>query len=110
MAAEGSIELLIPDLVLAELERVLVDKLQVEPPVLDRLLALLSELPVTRLPTPRSAKARSGDPSDDRILAAAIAGKAALLVSGDRRHLLPLGEVEGMPIVKPQNLLARLTG
>ena len=108
VAAEGSIELLVPTLVVAELRRVLLEKLQVQSPVLERLIALLDEIPVVRLPTPRSAEARSGDPSDDRILAASIAGGADLLVSGDRRHLLPLREVEGMPIVRPQDLLARL--
>lgn len=110
VAAEGSIELLVPDLVFTELKRVLVEKLQVEPPILEHLIALLDELPAVRVPTPASAEARSGDSSDDRILAAAIAGEADLLVSGDRRHLLPLREVEGMPIVRPQDFLARLTG
>jgi predicted nucleic acid-binding protein len=110
VAAEGSFELLVPKLVLAELKRVLVEKLHVEAPVRANLIALLDEIPVVHLPTPRSAEARSGDPSDDRILAAAIAGGADLLVSGDRRHLLPLREVEGMPIERPQDFLARLTG
>jgi len=103
-------KLLVPDLVLAELKRVLVEKLLVGQTVSEHLVALLDELPVDYLPTPEAAEARSGDPSDDRILAAAIAGGADLLVSGDRRHLLPLGAVSGMPIVRPQDLLARLTG
>jgi len=110
VAAEGSIELLVPSLVLAKLKRVLPEKLQVQPPILEHLIALLDDLAIVRLPTPRSAEARSGDPSDDRILAAAIAGGADLLVSGDRRHLLPLREVAGMLIVRPQDLLARLAG
>lgn len=103
-------ELLVPDLVLAELKRVLVEKLQVGQTVSEHLVAPLDELPVDYLPTPEAAEARSGDPADDRILAAAIASGADLLVSGDRRHLLPLGDVSGMPIVRPQDLLARLTG
>lgn len=95
---------------LAELERVLIEKLQVGNAVLGRVVALLDEMPIVRLPTPEAAEARSGDASDDRIVAAAIAGGADLLVSGDRRHLLPLGEVGGVPIVRPQELIARLTG
>jgi uncharacterized protein len=38
------------------------------------------------------------DPDDNRVLECAIAGKAAYIVSGDR-HLLRLGEYEGMRIV-----------
>ena len=33
----------------------------------------------------------SSDPKDNPILAAAIAGKADLIVSGDKRHMLALG-------------------
>lgn len=102
--------MLVPDLALVELGRVLVEKLRLGQEALEHLAVLLDELPVTYLPTPEAAEARSGDPSDDRILAAAIAGGADLLISGDRRHLLPLGEVAGMPIVRPQDLLARLSG
>jgi putative PIN family toxin of toxin-antitoxin system len=40
-----------------------------------------------------------GDPSDDLFLATAIAGGARVLVSGDKRHLLPLREVSGVRIV-----------
>jgi uncharacterized protein len=50
----------------------------------------------------------SGDPDDDLILAAALDAGADVLVSGDRRHLLPLGEHEGMRIVTSQALLAEL--
>ena len=41
---------------------------------------------------------RSPDPKDDIILATAVAGQAALLVTGDKRHILALGTVEGIPI------------
>ncbi len=50
---------------------------------------VLSDVPVTR---------RSPDPKDDPILAAAVAGGAELVVSGDRSDMLALGEVEGIPI------------
>ena len=41
----------------------------------------------------------SPDPKDNPILAVAITGKADLIVSGDKKHMLALGEVEGIPIV-----------
>jgi putative PIN family toxin of toxin-antitoxin system len=38
----------------------------------------------------------SPDPKDNPILAIAVAGKADLIVSGDKKHLLALGEVQGI--------------
>ena len=50
---------------------------------------VLSDVPVTK---------RSSDPKHDPILAAAVAGDAELVVSGDRTDMLALGHVEGIPI------------
>jgi putative PIN family toxin of toxin-antitoxin system len=50
----------------------------------------------------------SPDPKDNPILAAAIAGKADLIVSGDKKHMLALDEVEGIPIVTDRDALDRL--
>jgi hypothetical protein len=51
----------------------------------------------------------SPDPKDNPILAAAIAGKADLIVSGDKKHMLALGAVEGIPIVTARDALDRLS-
>jgi len=50
----------------------------------------------------------SSDPKDNPILAAAIAGKADLIVSDDKRHMLALGHVEGIPMVTARDALDRL--
>lgn len=50
----------------------------------------------------------STDPDDNPILAAAIAGKAELLVTGDKKHLLSLGVVEGIPVVTAREALSRV--
>ena len=47
------------------------------------------------------------DPKDNHILACALAGKADVVVSGDR-HLLRLKEYEGIPIVRPMDFLRTL--
>ena len=41
----------------------------------------------------------SPDPDDNPILATAIAGRADLIVSGDKKHMLALGHIRGIPIV-----------
>ncbi len=51
----------------------------------------------------------SPDPKDDPILAVAITGKADLIVSGDKKHILALGKVEGIPIVTAREALNRLS-
>ena len=50
----------------------------------------------------------SPDPGDNPILAAAIAGKAELIVSGDKRHMLVLGAAAGIPIVTARAAVVRL--
>ena len=59
---------------------------------------ILDELPSVNL---------SPDPKDNPILAAAIAGKADVIVSGDKKHMLALGEVEGIPVVTAREALER---
>jgi uncharacterized protein len=54
-----------------------------------------------------SRRVIAADPADDIYLFAALDGLADYVVSGDR-HLLDLGEFEGIPIVTPRTLLARL--
>jgi putative PIN family toxin of toxin-antitoxin system len=48
------------------------------------------------------------DVDDDQVLAAAVAAQADLIVSGDRKHLLPLGSHAGIAIVTPAETLRRI--
>ena len=108
--ADGLAELLMPEPVPAELRRVLEDKLGPDPPAIDAILRLLDELTASTVAVPAEVDAVSGGADDDRILAAAVAGGAEVLISGDARHLLPLGEYRGMRIIRPQGFLASLAG
>lgn len=47
-------------------------------------------------------------PPDDAILACAVVGKADVLVTLDRRHLLPLRTHRGVPITLPGDFLRTL--
>ncbi|MCY4362473.1 MAG: putative toxin-antitoxin system toxin component, PIN family, partial [Gammaproteobacteria bacterium] len=57
---------------------------------------IITELPVVNV---------SPDPKDNPVLASAIVGRAELIVSGDKKHMLDLGEVEGIPIVTARKAL-----
>jgi len=50
----------------------------------------------------------SPDPMDNQILATAIAGGVDLIVSGDKKHMLALREVDGIPIVTARKALELL--
>jgi uncharacterized protein len=55
--------------------------------------------------TPRVVKL---DADDDHVLAAAVVARAHLVVSGDRKHLLPIGTHQGIAIVTARQALERL--
>ena len=48
------------------------------------------------------------DPSDNRVLECACAANVTYIVSGDKRHLLPIKKFRGILIVSPATFLANL--
>jgi predicted nucleic acid-binding protein len=91
-----------------ELERILTGKLGFETDRWQAAERLLVDLAAELVAPPGRPEAISGDPDDDLILACAVQSEVDVLVSGDRRHLLPIGEHRGVRIITPQTLLAEL--
>lgn len=54
---------------------------------------------------PGKLKFIAADPDDDIVLECAVSGQADYIVSGDRRHLLPIGHYEGIGIVTASEFL-----
>ncbi len=107
-AIDGRIELVVPELVLAELERVLTKKLGFSAEQVVAVRALLRQV-ATEEPAPAAAVAAlTGDPADDAILACAVEAGVDVLATGDRKHLLPIGAHRGVRLLTPQALLAEL--
>jgi len=48
------------------------------------------------------------DPFDEMVLECALSFRADFIVSGDKKHLLPLGGFRGIPIVTPSDFLRRI--
>lgn len=108
---DGRIELVLADPVIVELQRVLSVKLGFEPERLHAITALLMEISVARADaTPQPVQAITGDPDDDVVLACGVSAGVQIIVSGDRRHMLPVREHRGIRIISPQALLAELAG
>ena len=108
-ALKGTYTLLISPAIVAELAGVLREKFQWPTEAVtarSKRFARMAEI-ITPKTIPTIIK---NDPADNHILACALFGKADLIVSGDRRHLLPLKEYEGIPIVAPVDFLRMLGG
>jgi putative PIN family toxin of toxin-antitoxin system len=48
------------------------------------------------------------DPHDEMVLECALAAEADVIVSGDKKHLLPLKRFRGIPILSPADFLQSL--
>lgn len=108
-AIDGRLQLVLPEPVMGELERILTGKLGFDQERWREVERFLADLAVESVPAPGgSLESVTRDPDDDRILACVVAAGVQVLVSGDRRHLLPLGEHRGVRILTPQALLAEL--
>ena len=97
IARAGLIKLTTSPVLLDELERKLRRKFNWDEPILAETRNDLEQLcDITS--TTQSITHIQADPDDDRVLEAAIAGRADYIVSGDK-HLLKLGEYEGIRIL-----------
>ncbi len=72
-------------------------------------MALADYIEVIELVTPTTVpRVVPGDIDDDQVIAAAVAAQADLIVSGDRKHLLPLGSHAGIAIIDAVEALRRI--
>ncbi len=108
-AIDDRLEFVLLQPVMVELERILTEKLDFAPERWRQTEELLVDLAAELAPVPSSPpNAVTGDPDDDLILVCAVEAKVDVLVSGDRKHLLPVGEHRGVRVITSQALLAEL--
>ena len=108
-AVDGNLDLVLLEPSMIELARVLVEKLDFDRKRLQETLSLLHDVASNFQASPmQTPEPLTGDPDDDLILQCAVAAGVRVLVSGDRRHLLPIGEYDGVRILTPQAFLAEL--
>jgi putative PIN family toxin of toxin-antitoxin system len=105
LALEGRLEIGTSRTLLAEFGRVLGQKFGWNP---DRVEAAVAQMTrIAAVVEPREVvQVVMADPTDDRVLEAARAFDADVIVSGDR-HLLDLGAWSEIEILSPAELIAR---
>jgi len=100
---EDKLILVISPAILVETTRVLVNKFQRDKEEVTRFIKLLYDLgEITR---PKGNIRLIKKVSDNRILECAIEGGIDYIVTGDKKHLLPLGKFKNIPIITPGEFL-----
>jgi uncharacterized protein len=101
----GAVEGVTSQVLIDELAEKLREKLLFSDEQIDDTLAdLLGYIRIVRVVEQLSVI--TSDPDDDRVLECAVAAGAHYIVTGDRRHLLPLGTFRGIAIISPAEFLA----
>ncbi|MBI4730442.1 MAG: putative toxin-antitoxin system toxin component, PIN family [Acidobacteria bacterium] len=106
LALERRIDLVTSAPLLAEFGRVLSAKFGRDLRAVSEAVAQVAAIAVVARPTEHVCEIEE-DPDDDRVLEAALAGRAGVIVSGDK-HLLRLRTWRGARIISPAVLVAEV--
>jgi len=106
---KGEAELILSPFILDELRRVLTEKFALPGNAVDKALQRFRRLATILRPTV-SIDVIKEKQTDNRILECAVAGKVDYLITGDKRHILPLGSIHGIPIITVAEFLRKHQG
>ena len=104
MMVDAEYELCLSPFILGEVARVLAHKFNRSAQFITETLEDLRRIATIVDPAPQ-ADAVPDDHADNRVLDCAAAAQADFLVTGDRRHLLPLVEYRGVRILNAADFL-----
>jgi putative PIN family toxin of toxin-antitoxin system len=107
MAREGKITLLASSAILLEVGRVLQDKFEFKKRQVLDVIKEVRRIAIVAQPQKKLDVIRA-DPSDNRVLECAIEGKTDYIVTGDKRHLRPLGTYQNIPILLPSEFVKKI--
>ena len=107
LALRGRFEFFLSAFILGEVAGVLARKFGWDVERVTQAIGTL-ENAATVIDPPRLKEVIAGDHPDNRVLECAVAANADYLVTGDRRHLLPIGEHRGTIIVNAPRFLSAL--
>ena len=101
---KGNIEVFISPFILSEIERILRERFEWGEGNIRSVLNQIKRQTILVHPRIKVTVIKWKD-DDNRILECAIEGKVQYLISGDRKHLLPLKEYQGTKILSPSEFL-----
>ena len=109
LARRGRFELWLSSFVLEEVAGVLTSKFGWEEETTHRAIEMLRDS-ATIIEPQQVPQVIEGNEADNLILRCAVEASADYLVTGDRRHLLPLAEHESIRILNAPRFLSALEG
>lgn len=109
LARRGVVELHVSLFILGEVERILREKFGWEEDRTGRAVAQIRRVARGVHDPEESVDEIEDDQTDNRSLECALAAEADLIVTGDKKHLLPLGSFRGISIVGLRDFLARFS-
>ncbi len=98
LSQEGKIELLVSEAIIAEVAEVLRKKFDWESWQISQVIDEIRETTTLVIPN-QTLSVIKKDENDNRVLECAVEGEAHYILSGDKRHLLPLKEYQGIKIL-----------
>ena len=107
LSKEKELEILISETIIAEIAEVLRKKFNWESWQISQIIDEIRESATLIIPS-QTLSITKGDEDDNRILECAVEGKVQYIVSGDKQHLLPLKEYQGVKILSPSEFLILL--
>ncbi len=107
LSQEGKIELLVSEAIIAEVAEVLRKKFDWESWQISQVIDEIRETTTLVIPN-QTLSVIKKDEDDNRVLECAVEGKAHYIISGDKRHLLPLKEYQGINILSPAEFLRKM--
>lgn len=105
LARRGMVELHASTFILDEVGRVLGEKFGWEEDRVVRAVAQVRRVAAVVHEPEETVGVIEDDPMDNRILEGALAADARTIVTGDKKHLLPLGSFRGVSIVGLRDFL-----
>lgn len=104
LLTKDEVEVYISSFILSELESILKGRFEWADEQVNKVLDLIKAKAIEVKPDLRLSVIKEKD-ADNRILECAVEGKVDYIISGDKRHILPLKEYEGTKILSPDRFL-----
>ena len=108
LVRRGEVELHTSGFILGEVERILREKFGWEDIRVARAVAEIQRVSASVHEPAEQVDMIEDDPTDNRILECALEADAEFLVTGDKKHLLPLGSFRGVSIIGLRDFVVML--